>query len=108
MRPDPEGIHYLSYDPKKIVEGAALLPHGVWVVRYQATLEERQKAVSLARAERDRLEVYKPLEGGGAHHITYEGYTLKSMVEIDEAAFQKVKREIEAEFLRPVPLPQSH
>jgi hypothetical protein len=108
MRPDPEGIHYLSYDPKKIVEGAALLPHGVWVVRYQATLEERQKAVSLARAEEDRLEVYKPLEGGGAHHITYEGYTLKSMVEIDEAAFQKVKREIEAEFLRPVPLPQSH
>lgn len=105
LRPEPEGVRYLSYDSKKIVEGVALLPHGVWVVRYQATLEDRQKTVSLARAEGDRLEVYKPLEGGGAHHITYQGYTLQGLFEIDEASFQKAKREIEAEYLRPVSLP---
>jgi len=103
LRPEPEGVHYLSYDSKKIVEGAALLPDGVWVVRYQASLEERQKSVSLARAEGARLDVYKPLEGGGAHHITYQGYVLQAMVELDETAFQKAKHEIEAEFLRPVP-----
>lgn len=105
LRPVPEGVHYLSYDSKKIVQGATLLPYGMWMMRYQATLEERQKSVSLARAEGDRLDVYKPLEGGGAHHITYQGYTLQGLVEIDEASFQKAKREIEAEYLRPIPLP---
>lgn len=108
FRPEPEGVRYLAYDSKKIVQGSALLPHGVWVLRYQASLEERQKEISLARAEGDRLDVYKPLEGGGAHHITYQGYALQSLVEIDDAAFSKAKREIEAEFLRPVPLPPKH
>lgn len=103
MRPDPEGVRYLSYDSKKIVHGAALLPHGIWVLRYQASMEERQRAVSLARAEGERLEVFKPLEGGGAHQLTYQGYTLQSLVELDEAAFQKVKREIETAFMRPLP-----
>jgi hypothetical protein len=107
-RPDPDGIHYLAYDSKNIVQGAAMLPHGVWLLRFQAGLDERQKEISVARAEDDRLDVYKPLVGGGAHHITYQGFVLKSMVEIDEPAFQKAKREIEAEFLRPVPLPPAH
>lgn len=107
MRPDPEGVHYLSYEAKKIVQGAALLPHGVWVVRYQASLEERQKAVSLARAEGDRLDVFKPLEGGGAHHITYQGFLLKGMVELSESEFQKAKHEIETEFMRPPVIPKA-
>lgn len=104
-RPDPEGVRYLSEDPKALVAGAALLPHGVWVIRYQATLEEREQSISVARAEGDRLDVYKPLVGGGAHHLAYRGTTLEKVEAIDEAAFQKVKAEINAEFLRPVPVP---
>lgn len=107
LRPEPEGVRYLSYDAKKIVQGAALLPSGVWVLRYQAALEDRQQAVSLARAVEDRLEVYKPLEGGRAHRLTYRGYTLEDVTELDEAAFQKIKREIEVEFMRPIPALQA-
>lgn len=106
-RPDPDGVHYLAYDSKNIVQGAAMLPHGVWLLRFQADLDERQKEISVARAEEDRLDIYKPLAGGGAHHITYQGFALKSMVEIDEASFQKAKHEIEAEYLRPLSLPST-
>ncbi len=104
LRPEPEGVNYLSLDPKTIILGSKLLPGGAWVMRYQAGLEERQRGVSLARAERDHLDVYKPLVGGGAHHLVYEGFALKEIHTIDDAAFAKAKREIEAEFLRPVPL----
>jgi hypothetical protein len=102
LRPDPEGVRYLSYDSKKIVQGAALLPSGVWVVRYQAALEDRQQAVSLARAIRNRLEVFKPLEGGGAHRLTYQGNSLQEVTTLDEATFAKAKSEIEGAFLRPI------
>lgn len=105
LRPEPEGIRYQSYDSKKIVQGAALLPHGVWLVRYQATLEERQQAVSLARADEATLVVLKPLEGGGAHRLTYEGYALKTVETLDQPSFNKAKADIEAEFMRPVPTP---
>jgi hypothetical protein len=103
LRPEPEGVHYLSYDSKKIVQGAALLPHGVWVMRYQATLAERQHEVSVARAEGDHLDVYKPLEGGGAHHFSYRGYRLEGVEPISQADFEKVKAQIDTEYLRSVP-----
>jgi len=102
LRPEPEGIRYLSMDPKTIIEGSTILPGGAWVMKYQAGLEERQKNVSLARAEQDRLEVFKPLIGGGAHHLVYEGFALKSTRTIDTAAFLKVKQEIESAYWGPV------
>ena len=103
LRQDPPGIHYLCDDPKAIVAGAALLPHGIWVMRFQASLAERQKSLSVARGEGDRLDIYKPLVGGGAHHLVYKGYQLESVTKIDDAAFQKAKDDIDAEYLRPIP-----
>jgi hypothetical protein len=103
LRPDPEGVKFLSLDSKTIIQGSRLLPGGAWVMRYQASLEERQKGVSLARAVGDRLDVYKPLVGGGAQHQVYEGFAIKEIHTMDEAAFAKAKREIEEEFFRPLP-----
>lgn len=103
LRPDPEGVTYLSLDPKAIIVGSILLPGGAWEMRYQASLEERQKGVSLAKAVGDHLDVYKPLAGGGAHHLVYEGFAIKEIHTLDEATFAKAKREIEAEFFRPLP-----
>jgi hypothetical protein len=104
LRAEPEGVKYLSLDPKTIIFGSKLMPGGAWIMRYQASLEERQKGVSLAKATGNHLDVYKPLEGGGAHHLVYEGFAIKAIQTIDEATFIKAKREIEAEFLRPSPL----
>jgi len=94
-------VSYLSLDPKSIILGSRLLPGGAWVLRYQASLEERQKGVSLARAEADHLEVFKPLAGGGAHHLIYEGFSLKSAEILDETRFLKVKEEIEEAYFSP-------
>lgn len=102
LRPDPEGISYMSLDPKTIIGDTKLFPGGVWMMNYQASLEDRQKAVSLARAVGDQLEVFKPLEGGGAYHLSYKGFMLEKTELIDETDFNKAKREIEQEFMRPI------
>jgi len=103
LRPEPEGVHYLNLDPKAIIVGSKLLPGGAWVMRYQASMEERQKGVSLARAKGDHLEVFKPLVGGGAHQLEYEGFSLKSTRTLDEVSFLKVKHDIEEAYFRPHP-----
>ncbi len=103
LRPDPKGIHFQCDDPKKLVAGAALLPHGIWVMRFQAPLAEREKSLSVAKAVGDHLDVYKPLVGGGAYHFAYDGYQLKAVEALDETAFQKVRAEIDGEYLRPIP-----
>ena len=105
LRPDPEGVTYLSLDTQAIIVGSRLLPGGAWEMRYQASLEERQKGVSLAKAQGDRLDVYKPLAEGGAHHLVYEGLQIKEVLKIDEPTFAKAKQEIEAEFFRQSPFP---
>lgn len=103
LRADPEGVNYLSLDPQAIIKGSKLLSGGAWVMRYQATLDERNRGVSLAKARQDRLDIFKPLKEGGAHHLVYEGFSLKETLLLDEAAFGKVKQEIEAEFFRSLP-----
>lgn len=103
LREDPEGVNYLSLDPKTIIQGSRLLPGGAWVMRYQATLDARKKGVSIAKAKKHHLDVFKPLQEGGAHHLIYEGFALKETLFLDESAFSKVKQEIEAEFFRPLP-----
>ena len=100
LRPDPDGVKYLNLDPKTIIAGSTVLEGGAWVMRYQASYEERNKGLSLARAIGNRLDVFKPLEGGGAHHLSYEGFKLVKTETINQEMFLTEKAKIETEFNR--------
>ena len=72
-----------------------LAPDGVWFTTYKKSAEERAKDASVGYAEGAVSTYIKPLEGGGAVKSVYRGYDLVSETTIDEAAFQKAKKDVE-------------
>jgi len=86
---------YREYSSKGIVKGLAIGPDGLWALQYEKPASERSQDVTVARAEQDRLTVFKPLKAGGAHKILYKGYARIGDSEIPEAEFLKEKKKIE-------------
>ncbi len=103
-----EPTKYLSMDEKDLATTVYIGPDGIWYTVYTKSAVERAAEVSLGLAELGSLKVYRPLPGGGAHEYSYEGYTWKSINELDGPTFQEKKREIER-ILSPdfKPLPES-
>lgn len=91
---------YREMDPKEIIEGAIVRPAGVWVMRYKAGIEEREKDLTYAEAIGRILKVYRPLKKGGCRLFTYDGYDLISVQELTEQAFNPVRQSINAAFLK--------
>lgn len=91
---------YREYTPEGIIKATYVLPEGLWGMIYEKPARERGADVSLAMAVEDHLIVLKPLKGGGAEKTEFRGYDLASQGDIDEAAFQRFKTLIEAEFFR--------
>ena len=98
MRPTDKKFRQQSKE--KIINATYILPNGLWVMKYDRPASERSKDVTLARAVKDCLTVFKPLEGGGAQQVEYEGYRLISEKDISEEEFQKAKQEIETIFFK--------
>ena len=87
--------HWWALQAEGIVKGTFVLPGGVWFIQYDKPASERVGEVSVALGHGDHLEVYHPLKAGGADRFTYEGYALKGIKRIDQAAFDREKKSVE-------------
>lgn len=96
----PSEKKYFELSAEKLVTSMAVLPEGIWVMKYDRPAPERGREVSLARAVGSRLTVFKPLLAGGAHRLDYDGYSLLADREIGEEEFQSEKKQIEKEYFR--------
>lgn len=92
---------YMETDTKEIIEGAIVRPSGIWVMRYKAGVDEREKALTYAEASGRILKVYRPLKAGGCRVFTYDGYDLRSTQDLSSSAFEEAKKVINSKFLRP-------
>lgn len=92
---------YLETDPKEIIDGAVVRPAGIWVMRYKATLEEREKDLTYALAQGRVLRIFRPLKKGGCRLFTYSGYDQISVQELTQADFEGAKKIINEAFLKP-------
>ncbi len=90
---------YLETDPKEIIQGAIVRPSGVWVMRYKASVEDREKDLTYAEATGRILKVYRPLKKGGCRVFTYDGYDQVSVEELPQEAFDAAKKAINDAFL---------
>ena len=59
-------------------------------------MEARSAHSSVARLEGGNLVIYIPLRKGGAQRQVWQGYQLLGEQDVDEAAFQKARGEVEA------------
>lgn len=82
---------YRQMDLKDLATLTGIAPGGIWFTQYQRSFEERSEDVSVAFATGTRLEVVKPLKGGGAHRFVYEGYEMKSADVISEDDYKAEK-----------------
>ena len=89
---------YKEIKASAIIKSAFILPEGAWATQYEKTAEERGLDVSVAFAKEDILDIYKPLEKGGAHHFQFKGYQLIGEEMIDEPTFKTKKSEVEKVF----------
>jgi hypothetical protein len=92
---------YLETDPEEIIEGAIVRPSGVWVMRYKAGIEEREKDLTYGQASGRTLKIYRPLKKGGCRLFIYGGYDLLSVQELTQSAFDGVKLSINTAFTKP-------
>lgn len=90
-----EPTKYLCLDEKDLAVETYILPDGLWYTVYKKSALERAAEVSVGVANKDALKVYRPLPEGGAHEYTYQGYELKTIIELDKPSFLKRKAEIE-------------
>lgn len=97
----PSDIKYREFSAEGIIQNGSMFPDGMWAIKYEKPLSERGKDVSLAEAKEGNLIVYKPIKGGGAHRLEYEGYSLVGEEMVNEAAFQEEKKRVEALYFRP-------
>ncbi len=91
---------YRQFSAEGVIKGLAIGYDGLWALQYEKPASERNKDVAVAEAAKDVLTVYKPLKAGGAHKLVYKGYVRVESTEISEEAFQKVKKDIEADYFR--------
>ena len=70
-------------------------PEGIWFTKYSKSAKERAEDASVGYGEGRNSTYFKPLQGGGAIRYEFTDYDLRSEARIDEAAFQKAKKEVE-------------
>jgi hypothetical protein len=90
-----EPFRYRAEPEQDLAISTYLGPDGIWFTTYKKSAEERAKDASVGYAVGSLSTYIKPLEGGGAMEATYRGYDLVSEKAIDEAAFQKAKKDVE-------------
>ena len=90
-----ETLRYREEPLKDLAISTYMVPGGIWFTIYKKSAEERAKDASVGYASGSRSTYLKPLKDGGAEETTYQGYELVSEKIVDEAAFQKVKAEVE-------------
>jgi len=91
-----EPYQFRAEPEKDLAVNTFLAPGGIWWTVYSKSAEERAKDASVGYAVADLSTYVKPLQGGGAVESVFRGYDLISEKKIDEAAFQKVKKDVEA------------
>jgi hypothetical protein len=73
------------------------------VMTYDASSSQRWEDVSIGLGHGARLTVYKPLEGGGAHRLVFDGYALVAEEFVSEETYSTEKERVEAQLLTPLP-----
>jgi len=77
-------------------QAAFIGPDGLWGLSDPLPMEARSAHSSVARLEGGNLVIYIPLRKGGAQRQVWQGYQLLGEQDVDEAAFQKARGEVEA------------
>ena len=80
------------------VQAAFIGPEGLWALANPLPMEARSAHSAVARLENGNLVIYLPLRQGGARRQAWQGYQLLGEQDLDEAAFQKIRGEVEATF----------
>jgi hypothetical protein len=94
---------YRELPIRQIVESAEFFPDGYMVMTYDASSSQRWEDVSIGLGHGARLTVYKPLEGGGAHRLVFDGYALVAEEFVSEETYSTEKERVEAQLLTPLP-----
>lgn len=89
---------YRNLQTEKLVLQSAMLEGGIWFIKYEQTPQERAHHVSVALAQGDRLDVYKPLVAEGAHLYAYSRYQLinETVTPVDDKTFHAAKAKVDA------------
>ncbi len=89
-----EEVEYRELSTEEIAKSAAVLPDGVWLVKYGSTEDEREKDLTVAEARGRLLKVWRPMKKGGARRVDYDGYQMTGYEDVDEAHFQEARKRI--------------
>jgi hypothetical protein len=96
-----EEVEYRELSTEEIAKSAAVLPDGVWLVKYASTEAEREKDLTVAEARGRILKVWRPMKKGGARRVDYDGYRMTGYEDVDEASFQMARARIFKAFVKP-------
>ncbi|HEY3271661.1 MAG TPA: hypothetical protein VGJ89_10660, partial [Geothrix sp.] len=104
-----EEVEYRELSTEEIGRSAAVLPDGVWLVKYESNEETREKDLTVAEARGQILRVWRPMKKGGARRVDYRGYQMTGYEDVDEAHFQEARARIFKAFKKPwSDEPQAH
>jgi hypothetical protein len=96
-----EEVEYRELSTEEIAKSAAVLPEGVWLVKYESTEAQREKDLTVAEARGRILKVWRPMKKGGARRVDYDGYQMTGYEDVDEASFQAARARIFKAFVKP-------
>jgi hypothetical protein len=86
-----EPAKYRKMPVQDLSKATGIAPGGIWFTRYDKPASERAEEVTVAWGRGDTLEVFRPLEGTGAHRYLYEGFLLKSVSMVSEEEYKAQK-----------------
>jgi hypothetical protein len=94
-------VEYRELSTEEIAKSAAVLPDGVWLVKYESSEAARELDLTVAEARGQSLKVWRPLKNGGARRVDYDGYRMTGYEDVDEASFQAARARIFKAFVKP-------
>ena len=77
-----------------LTDHTGIAADGIWFTQYQQSAQARAEDVTVAWARGTRLDVFRPLQGGGAHLYRYDGFTLEAVTTVTEATYTAEKEKM--------------
>jgi hypothetical protein len=90
-----EPYSYRAEPEKDLAVNTFLGLGGIWYTQYKKSAKERAEDASVGYGVGPLTTYIKPLKDGGAMESVFREYQMVSEHKIDEAAFQKAKRDVE-------------